>query len=682
MKEKIKKILDKLIIGGIFLIPFALFDPSLSELFLGTALLLFIILIILFPEEKKQLQLAIWDYPLIFFIGSVFISFFITPQKDLETVLFTAADIYLVLVYFLIKFRLSQNENLFLEIKKIFSISGMISCLIVIIGYLLLMFGWRFNLILFLNRAKGFFKDPNVLSAFLVVPLLLIVSKLSKKEREEKETFNDIVSIIILSTIFILTFSRGGIVNLSSSILILFVLNLFFKVFSNQKLVKLIIIPLFFSLFVLSTGWYLNEANLVFKTKEGLNKILYRYPIQQSIVSLWQRKPEENERLPIIKATSSLLKISSPIKLLIGYGTKEAESLIKTINPSIRNPSPHSSYLRIFLENGLFGLITFFIFLFLLLKNLIVKLKTKKEMADKMIFFALITGILLQGLFIEILHWRHFWVLLAIANFLGKEKEIETSVKDDKRKKIEKNFHDLKKEREEKRELCKRLTQKLYDDDPYNFFINRISLKSKNKIVLNYGCGEDDLIEILEKGGAKQIFGIDISTGMIERARQKYPPEKYLNVTLLTMDAENLSFDNDFFDLVVGQAILHHLDLKRAFSEISRVLKKDGQAIFIEPRGENFFINLFRKLTPQSRTPYEHPLKQKDIDLAKNFFKEVKTNEFIFLQLLIIPFNLTFLSQTKIFKIIRNLLRKLDHSLSKINFLKKYYWITVIELKK
>jgi len=607
MKEKIKKILDKLIIGGIFLIPFALFDPSLSELFLGTALLLFIILIILFPEEKKQLQLAIWDYPLIFFIGSVFISFFITPQKDLETVLFVAADIYLVLVYFLIKFRLSQNENLFLEIKKIFLISGMISCLIVIIGYLLLMFGWRFNLILFLNRAKGFFKDPNVLSAFLVIPLLLIVSKLSKKEREEKETFNDIVSIIILSTIFILTFSRGGIVNLSSSILILFVLNLFFKVFSNQKLVKLIIIPLFFSLFVLSTGWYLNEANLVFKTKEGLNKILYRYPIQQSIVSLWQRKPEENERLPIIKATSSLSKISSPIKLLIGHGAKEAESLIKTKNPSIRNPSPHSSYLRILLENGLFGLITFFIFLFLLLKNLIVKLKTKKEMADKMIFFALITGILLQGLFIEILHWRHFWVLLAIANFLGKEKEIETSVKDDKRKKIEKNFHDLKKEREEKRELCKRLTQKLYDDDPYNFFINKISLKSKNKIVLNYGCGEDDLIEILEKGGSKQIFGIDISMGMIERAKQKYPPEKYLNVTLLTMDAENLSFDNDFFDLVVGQAILHHLDLKRALSEISRVLKKDGQAIFIEPRGENFFINLFRKLTPQSRTPYEHP---------------------------------------------------------------------------
>jgi len=76
------------------------------------------------------------------------------------------------------------------------------------------------------------------------------------------------------------------------------------------------------------------------------------------------------------------------------------------------------------------------------------------------------------------------------------------------------------------------------------------------------------------------------------------------------------------------------------------------------------------------------PLKQKDIDLAKNFFKEVKTNEFIFLQLLIIPLSLTFLSQTKIFKIIRNLLRKLDHSLSKINFLKKYYWITVIELKK
>jgi len=52
------------------------------------------------------------------------------------------------------------------------------------------------------------------------------------------------------------------------------------------------------------------------------------------------------------------------------------------------------------------------------------------------------------------------------------------------------------------------------------------------------------------------------------------------------MNAEELKFADDYFDIVCGGAILHHLDLNKALSEIARVLKPDGKAIFVEPLGQ------------------------------------------------------------------------------------------------
>jgi ubiquinone/menaquinone biosynthesis C-methylase UbiE len=47
------------------------------------------------------------------------------------------------------------------------------------------------------------------------------------------------------------------------------------------------------------------------------------------------------------------------------------------------------------------------------------------------------------------------------------------------------------------------------------------------------------------------------------------------------LEAENLSFSNDSFDLVCGSGILHHLDLNRSYKEIQRVLKKMVKQYFL-----------------------------------------------------------------------------------------------------
>jgi SAM-dependent methyltransferase len=85
-----------------------------------------------------------------------------------------------------------------------------------------------------------------------------------------------------------------------------------------------------------------------------------------------------------------------------------------------------------------------------------------------------------------------------------------------------------------------------------------------------------------------------------------------------------MTFPADTFDMVIGEGILHHLDLEQSYTEISRVLKPGGLAVFMEPLGHNIAMRLFRYFTPKMRTDDEHPLLKRDLDLADRFFSQTR----------------------------------------------------------
>jgi SAM-dependent methyltransferase len=168
-----------------------------------------------------------------------------------------------------------------------------------------------------------------------------------------------------------------------------------------------------------------------------------------------------------------------------------------------------------------------------------------------------------------------------------------------------------------------------------------VSLLKRNcagKKVLEYGCGTGSFAPCLVKWGARSVTGIDISDVAIEKAAKHAEMEQIGELTYLQMDAESLRFDDGAFDLICGTAILHHLDLKNAYSELARTLKADGRAVFLEPLGHNPIINLYRKLTPQLRTYDEHPLLMKDLALASKFFGKIELHYFNLLTLMAVPF--------------------------------------------
>ena len=100
------------------------------------------------------------------------------------------------------------------------------------------------------------------------------------------------------------------------------------------------------------------------------------------------------------------------------------------------------------------------------------------------------------------------------------------------------------------------------------------------------------------------------------------------------MDANNLEFPDETFDMVFGGSILHHLDFVRALDEIRRVLKPGGRMLFVEPLDNNPIGKIVRALTPQARTVEEQPLRRKEIGEIQKRFDAT----FFYQQFLSVPF--------------------------------------------
>jgi SAM-dependent methyltransferase len=157
--------------------------------------------------------------------------------------------------------------------------------------------------------------------------------------------------------------------------------------------------------------------------------------------------------------------------------------------------------------------------------------------------------------------------------------------------------------------------------------------------VLEYGCGSGAESIALAKAGAR-VTGIDISDVAIAQAAG-LAARNGLAIRYQRMDAERLEFPANSFDIVYGVAILHHLDLDRAFASIAQVLRPGGRAVFIEPLGHNPAINLYRRLTPHMRTEDEHPLRMRDLAVANRYFGQVQHQFFNLSSLLAVPFRNT-----------------------------------------
>jgi ubiquinone/menaquinone biosynthesis C-methylase UbiE len=213
-------------------------------------------------------------------------------------------------------------------------------------------------------------------------------------------------------------------------------------------------------------------------------------------------------------------------------------------------------------------------------------------------------------------------------------------------------------------------------DATHSLYREVVADHCRGRRLLEYGCGTGDDSLFWAQSGAR-VTGIDISSEAIKKARENARREG-ATIAYHVMDAEDLRFEDDSFDVVVGNGILHHLNPDTSLRELSRILRRNGHAIFIEPMGHNALINLYRRRTPALRTEDEHPLRMEDLQLARRYFHDVDATFFNLFTLLAVPFR-----NLPGFNVLVNLLNVVDRMAFQIfPFTKKYAWMVVLHASK
>lgn len=110
--------------------------------------------------------------------------------------------------------------------------------------------------------------------------------------------------------------------------------------------------------------------------------------------------------------------------------------------------------------------------------------------------------------------------------------------------------------------------------------INQYRPDGQKLKVLDIGCGPG-FFSILMAQQGHEVTAVDFSNEMIEQAScnvKKYCP--YGNISFRQMDAQQLEFQDETFDLVLSRNITWTLqDPKRAYSQWIRVLKTGGRML-------------------------------------------------------------------------------------------------------
>jgi ubiquinone/menaquinone biosynthesis C-methylase UbiE/glycosyltransferase involved in cell wall biosynthesis len=123
----------------------------------------------------------------------------------------------------------------------------------------------------------------------------------------------------------------------------------------------------------------------------------------------------------------------------------------------------------------------------------------------------------------------------------------------------------------------------LMDQNLYQYLRQELTDINSPKI-LHLGCGPGSMMPYLKLIKNAELYGIDISETMIDLAQKKYP-----DIHFQVGDAETLTFDDETFDLVFIDGLIHIFPiLDLALKEIKRILKPGGLLFVREPNEKNF----------------------------------------------------------------------------------------------
>lgn len=343
---------------------FVIIEPAPTDLLMVSAVAVAVLLKKI--QFSKDNMFAVLLMSL--FLLSNLISMMLTQHFSVS-VAYLMITLYLAIGWFgIVGVATASQQPMLKWLMNAYVIIGVIVAVLGIITYAGLL---PFDVLFFGDRVKLFFKDPNVYGPFLVPIALYFLVK-----HGERGNWLDIVLFSIVTMGIIVSFSRGSWLNLAVVVGIVFLFSR-----TKQKMFLVAIATVLGAFFL----W------IMMGNQDFLQQFTGRLGLQG-----YDEGRFSNHEL------AWALGIISPFG--VGPGASDYELMM----------SPHNVYARVFVENGWLGILSWIVFLFSTLYVSFQKYMRTKNTLYFIIGVAII-GQLVNGFFIDILHWRHFWLLLALA---------------------------------------------------------------------------------------------------------------------------------------------------------------------------------------------------------------------------------------------------------------------------
>ena len=256
-----------------------------------------------------------------------------------------------------------------------------------ILGY----FDWpsgAFDLFTRYGRATGPFKDPNVYGPFLVPGLMFLAHRILN--RPLHRSLGSIAAAAVIAFALLLCFSRGAWVALAIAIVV-YVYLAFITAATN--LLRLRIIT-----FLIGGGL---AATLLLGVALQFDKVADLFEQRASVSQSYDEGPEG--RFGGQQKARDLI-LENPL----GIGAQQ-------FAPNYHFEEPHNVYLAMMLNAGwLGGLLFLFMVALTCLYGLRHAFRRTLTQPLFLVVYACFVGHAIEGYLIDLDHWRHFWLLMAL----------------------------------------------------------------------------------------------------------------------------------------------------------------------------------------------------------------------------------------------------------------------------
>lgn len=112
--------------------------------------------------------------------------------------------------------------------------------------------------------------------------------------------------------------------------------------------------------------------------------------------------------------------------------------------------------------------------------------------------------------------------------------------------------------------------------DTIERFVREFNISGETRI-LDFGCGTGNFTCALQAVTNAEIYGLDPSAGMLEKAKAKGSMVQFVQGS-----HSDIPFPEEYFDFIYMTDVVHHVpDLDSMFQQFQRVLKDGGQVCIV-----------------------------------------------------------------------------------------------------